>query len=123
MSVSTNPDRVYVNRQHRAKIRLDQGETRPSASLPGAGASLVDISPGGCCLRLIRSEVPDGVAPGSFLASIKLLHPDLDSTPIEGRIAWSREEPPSVLVGIQFTHVRPTTAVSIQTYVDGNRSG
>lgn len=123
MSVSTNPDRVYVNRQHRAKIRLDQGATRHSACIPGAGAALVDISPGGCCLRLTRSEAPDGIAPGSFLTAIKLLHPDLDSTPIEGRIAWSREEPPCVLVGVQFTHVRPTTLASIQAYVDGNRSG
>jgi len=121
MSVSTNPDRVYVNRQHRAKIRLDPDDRRLSASLPGAGAALVNISPGGCCLRLIRSELPSGIVPGSCLPSIKLLHPELDSTPMEGRVAWAREEAPNVLVGIQFTHVRTATLASIQAYVDGNR--
>jgi hypothetical protein len=122
MSVSTNPDRIYVNRQHRAKLRLDADGTRPSAALPGLGAALVNISAGGCCLRLIRSELPDGFAPGCYLPSLKLLHPELDSTPIEGRIAWLREEPPHMMVGIEFEHVRAITMASIRAYLGVNRS-
>ena len=65
MSATTNPDRVYVNRQYRAKLRLDQEEaalfgasaTSANVALPGIGAALVDISAGGCCLRLTRSTL------------------------------------------------------------------
>jgi hypothetical protein len=123
MSVSTNPDRIYVNRQHRAKLRLDADGRRPSAALPGMGAALVNISLGGCCLRLVRSELPEGLAPGCYLPSLKLLHPELDSTPIEGRIAWLRDERPHLLVGIEFAHVRAVTLASIRAYLEVNRSG
>jgi hypothetical protein len=130
MSATTNPDRVYVNRQYRAKIRLDQEETAlfgPSTTgtqvaLPSIGATLIDISAGGCCLRLTRCELPFDISSDSYISSIKLLHPELDSTPIQGRIAWSRVAPPHMLMGIQFTRIRPATLASIQVYLEATRT-
>lgn len=128
MSLSTNPDRVYVNRQYRAKLRLvdddpaSQQTAACNVSLPGMGAVLIDISTGGCCLRLIRSDVPYNVDPDRHIPSIKLLHPDLEGSPIGGRIAWSRDAPPYVLLGIQFTHIRPATLDSIHSYIETRRA-
>ena len=130
MSATTNPDRVYVNRQYRAKLRLDQEEaalfgasaTSANVALPGIGAALVDISAGGCCLRLTRCELPFDISPDCHISSIKLLHPDLDSTPLTGRIAWARVAPPHLLMGIQFTRIRPATLASIQAYLDATRT-
>jgi c-di-GMP-binding flagellar brake protein YcgR len=123
MSLVTNPDRIYVTREYRAKIRLDQGEVAaPSSSfaggsLPGLGAALMNLSTGGCCLRIARSELPFGLHPEHHYPSIKLLHPELDSSPIRGRVAWFREEPPHLLVGIQFLQMQPETQQSIQAYL------
>ena len=128
MSVSSNPDRIYATRQYRAKIHLNRDrspQAHPSAhnvSIPGMGAALMDISAGGCCLRLSSHDVPFNVGPECHISSIKLLHPDLDSSPIKGRIAWSREDPPYVLVGIQFTQIQPATLESIHSYVESCRS-
>jgi c-di-GMP-binding flagellar brake protein YcgR len=136
MSVNTNPDRIYVPREYRATIHLDGEDplspqsSMHNVSIPGMGAALVDISTGGCCLRLPGFEVPFSVNPECHVSSIKLLHPDLDNAPIQGRIAWSREKPPYVLIGIQFTQIRPKTLESIRSYVENcpienrsNRSG
>lgn len=127
MSVSSNPDRVYVSREYRAKIRLNQDDAehpRPSVhdvGLPGMGATLLDISAGGCCLRLAHCDTPLQLGPEHTLSSIKLLHPDLEASPIGGRIAWSRTAPPHVLLGIQFTHIQPSTLASIQRYLETHR--
>lgn len=128
MSVNTNPDRVYVNRQYRAKLRLvdddpaSPGPATCNVGLPGMGAALVDISTGGCCLRLVRSDIMYSLDPDRHIPSIKLLHPDLESSPIGGRIAWSKEDPPYVFIGIQFTHVRPATLDSIHSYIETRRN-
>ncbi len=128
MSVGSNPDRIYVPRQFRAKIRLDHDvSTQPqtsvhNVSLPGMGAALMDISASGCCLRISRGDFPFSSSPERHISSIKLLHPDLESTPIGGRIAWYRDDPPFILIGIQFTHIRPMTLESIHSYVEAHRS-
>lgn len=128
MSASTNPDRIYVTREYRATVRLDQDDPlhpkpfMPDVSLPGMGAILMNISAGGCCLRLPRFEIPSSIRPGCQLSSIKLLHPTLDNSPIKGRIAWSREDPPYVLIGVQFMHIQSATQESIRSYINACRS-
>ena len=124
MSVNTNPDRIYVDRQYRAKIRMAHDDATHSCAFPddvillNMGATLVNISAGGCCLRLSRSDLPFAVSPGCYIPFIKLLHPNLDSPPVKGRVAWSKEEPHHVLVGIQFTELHPEALKSIHSYTE-----
>jgi hypothetical protein len=125
MSVNSNPDRIYVPHEYRATIHLDgedplSPQTAHNVSIPGMGAALLDISTGGCCLRLPRFEVPFNVNPECHISSIKLLHPELDSTPIKGRIAWTKEDPAYVLIGVQFTQIRPGTLDSIRSYIENS---
>jgi hypothetical protein len=123
MSINTNPDRIYVTRADRAMIHFDREEASSSGSgafdvhLPSMGAALMDISMGGCCLRLPGFEVPAGFRPEHHISSIKLLHPELDNSPIKGRIVWSREKRLDVLIGVQFTKVEAATMDSIQAFV------
>lgn len=126
MSAHTNQDRIYVPREYRARIRVARDEAASSrflsqdATFMGLGAALLDISIGGCCLKLLRFDVPVDLAPGSLLSSIKLLHPAFDGSPISARIAWRNDEPPHVLLGIQFLDMRPTTLESVRSFVESN---
>jgi c-di-GMP-binding flagellar brake protein YcgR len=88
----------------------------------GLAAALLDISTGGCCLKLQGFDVPAGLAPGSLLSSIKLLHPTFDGTPITGRIAWRKDQPPHALLGVQFLDMRPITLQSVQSFVKSHLS-
>lgn len=124
MSANTNPDRIYVDRQHRAKIRMvahllpwPSGPSGGEAQELGFGAILVNLSPGGCCLQIPSHDCPPDLTPGCPMSSIKLLHPNLDSTPIKGRVAWTRGEPPYVLAGIQFMQLHSATERSIRSYL------
>jgi c-di-GMP-binding flagellar brake protein YcgR len=123
MSVITNPDRRYVTREYRAKIQLAGEALQGSPAsphnviLPGLGAALVNLSMGGCCLRIVRSDSPFNFHPDHQFPSIKLLHPGLESSPIRGRVAWSREEPPHLLIGVQFLLMQKETRTAIQSYL------
>lgn len=128
MSAATNPDRAYVPREYRASIRMTPEDLLSShiafqeAGIPSLGAALLNISPGGCCLRFIVFDLPGTLAPGTLISSLKLLHPALDRRPIRGRVAWRREAHPHILVGVQFLEVSPETQTSIRTFLEADRS-
>lgn len=122
MTVQANPDRIPVSREFRATLHLSRSEGSHLAaldvSLPGVGAALLNISLGGCCVRLPRYDLPFRLDPGSHISSLRLLHPQLESSPIQGRIVWSTEVPPNILIGIQFMQIRPSTLESIRLLVE-----
>lgn len=128
MSVATNPDRAYVPREYRASIRMTPDDLLSShiafqdAGIPSLGAALLNISPGGCCLRFMGFDLPGGLVPGTLISSLKLLHPALDRRPIRGRVAWRSEAHPYTLIGVQFLEVAPETHVSIRSFLDTARS-
>lgn len=128
MSVATNPDRAYVPREYRASVRMSPDDLLSShiafqdAGIPNLGAALLNISPGGCCLRFMGFDLPGDLAPGTLISSLKLLHPALDRRPIRGRVAWRAEAHPHTLIGVQFLEVSTETRTSIETFLEATRS-
>ncbi len=128
MSVATNPDRAYVPREYRASVRMTPDDLFSShiafqdTGVPSLGAALLNISPGGCCLRFMKFDLPTHLAAGSLISSLKLLHPALDRRPIRGRVAWRAESHPHTLIGVQFLEVSPETRASIQAFLETTRS-
>ncbi len=128
MSAATNPDRAYVPREYRASVRMSPEDLLSShiafqdSGIPSLGAALLNISPGGCCLRFMGFDLPAQLASGSLISSLKLLHPALDRRPIRGRVAWRRDSHPHTLIGVQFLEVPPETRTSIQAFLETARS-
>jgi len=92
------------------------------AGVSGLGAALVNLSPGGCCLRFMLFELPAALTRGSLLSSLKLLHPSLDRRPIRGRIAWRTDASPHALIGVQFLDMHQETLASIHRFLEASLS-
>jgi hypothetical protein len=117
-------------RERRHTPRLSLGPGYQARFLAGellvTEADLLDLSAGGCCLRLpldLCAEIRQGVA----LEEFHFLHPDLPTGVLEARVRWVLGRSPAALeagasgryclVGVEFTRVLDDLAQAVAAYV------
>jgi len=84
---------------------------------------MTDLSVGGCCIRVLPSEV-EFLEKGASLSMLRILHPGLPNVPIMGRVTWimgkKAENTEGVaLVGIEFVNPSPDFMAILGNYVTG----
>ncbi len=86
------------------------------------GARIRNLSAGGCCIQLHRTEA-GSLFKGAKLSIMHLTHPDLPKHRLEGRVAWMGPrgvqdgKPDQVLVGVEFVDPHPRFSTSILDFI------
>ena len=90
-----------------------------------AEVDLLDMSAGGCCLRLPQA-LSEGFRKGAALDEFHFVHPDLPQGVLQGRVKWvlgrnagaaAATGPRYCLVGVEFALITAGLAQAIESYV------
>ena len=121
---------IITGRERRTQPRLSLGQGFQARFQAGANlvfdADLLDVSVGGCCLRLPPAGCTE-LQSGALLEEFHFLHRDLPNGVLQARVSWilgknAAERPGSsegryCLVGIEFTGPSPEIVEGLEAYI------
>jgi hypothetical protein len=116
-----------ADRRHSPRLTLGKGYHARFlvGDLLVDAADLVDLSAGGCCLRLPLDRCAE-LQKGVNLDEFHLIHPDLPQGILPGRVRWLMGRPPGpdegtrgryCLVGVEFLEPPEALVASIRDYI------
>lgn len=105
--------RANVDEDHTVRFHLgDKAYT---------GLVMTNLSAGGCCIK-VPAEEAEGMAKGTLVHTMYLVHPRIPSTPLQASISWLLGRQPGrnegvVLVGLEFVDLNPYFQATLERYV------
>jgi len=86
-------------------------------------APVTNLSAGGCCIRIAPHEALL-LERGTPISMLRLMHPEIPSVPLQGRVCWIMGKRTEVqdgfsLVGIEFINPSPNFMALLEGYVTG----